>query len=169
MHDAAKKRLDAAEAKLRRLRAAIEAGVEPAALVEAINDAQAQRAAARAELEGAPKRSTVDVAEIYARIDSLSDRGRPLNSASPEKLQDFYEELDLEMTYQAEERAVDVTIRPTRRVSAGVRGRSCTLTTVSTCGAATSGPWGKRVSETELRASHPSPGGLGSPRLRRSS
>jgi hypothetical protein len=87
-HDAAKKRLDAAEAKLRRLRAAIEAGVEPAALVEAINDAQAQRAAARTELERAPERTTADVAEVYARIDSLSDRGRALNSASPEKLQD---------------------------------------------------------------------------------
>ncbi|HKS45729.1 MAG TPA: recombinase family protein, partial [Amycolatopsis sp.] len=121
-HDAAKKRLDTAEAKLRRLRAAIEAGVEPAALVEAINDAQAQRAAARNELERAPERATADVAEVYARIDSLSDRGRALNSASPEKLQDFYEELALEMMYQAEERAVDVTIRPARRDSAGVRG-----------------------------------------------
>ena len=39
--DAAKKRLDAAETKLRRLRAAIEAGADPAALVESINAAQA--------------------------------------------------------------------------------------------------------------------------------
>ncbi|MFD2415415.1 recombinase family protein [Amycolatopsis pigmentata] len=124
MHDAAKKRLDAAESKLRRLRAAIEAGVEPTALVEAINDAQAQRAAARNELEQAPERATADVAEVYARIDSLSDRGRALNSVSPEKLQDFYEDLALEMIYQAEERAVDVTIHPARRVSTGVRGPS---------------------------------------------
>ena len=128
-HDAAKKRLNAAETRLRRLRTAIEAGVEPDALVEAINDAQAQRAAARAELERAPERTTANVAEVYARIDSLSDRGRALSSASLEKLQDFYEELDLQMIYQAEERAVDVTICPTRRVNAGVRGGLCALTT----------------------------------------
>jgi hypothetical protein len=41
--EAPKKRLDAAESRLRRLQAAIEAGVDPAALVEGINDAQAQR------------------------------------------------------------------------------------------------------------------------------
>ena len=46
-----KKRLSEAETRLRRLREAIEAGVDPAAVVEAINGAQAQRAAARAELK----------------------------------------------------------------------------------------------------------------------
>jgi hypothetical protein len=53
-HEALKKRVAEAEARLRRFQAAIEAGVDPAALVEAMNDAQAQRAAARAELEGTP-------------------------------------------------------------------------------------------------------------------
>jgi DNA invertase Pin-like site-specific DNA recombinase len=47
---AMKKRLGEAESRLRKLRAAIEAGVNPAALVESINEAQAQRAAARAQL-----------------------------------------------------------------------------------------------------------------------
>ncbi|MBB2938121.1 hypothetical protein FHX82_005197 [Amycolatopsis bartoniae] len=75
-HDAARHRLEAAEAKLRRLRSAIEAGVDPAALVEVINDAQAQRTAARAELDGASAPSVLTPAEVYAMIDSL-DRGRP--------------------------------------------------------------------------------------------
>lgn len=114
--------------KLRRLRE-IEAGADPAALVEAINDAQPQRAAARAELEQAPVRAMADIAEVYAQIDSLSDRGRALTSASPEKLQGFYEELGLKMVYQTEERTVDVTIHPVRTVSAGVRGETCALTT----------------------------------------
>ena len=48
---AMKKRRGDAEPRLRKLRAAIEAGVDPAALVESINEAQAQRAATRAELE----------------------------------------------------------------------------------------------------------------------
>ncbi|MGH3982167.1 MAG: hypothetical protein ACRDST_05640 [Pseudonocardiaceae bacterium] len=38
---AAQKRLSEAETRLRRLQAAIEAGVDPAALVDAINEAQA--------------------------------------------------------------------------------------------------------------------------------
>lgn len=116
------KRLDAAEAKLRRLRSPIEAGVEPAALVESINDAPAQRAAARAELDAAPAPNLLSPAEVYAMIDSLGDVGRELNRAEPEKLQQLYEKLALEMVYQHEERAVDVSIRPARRVSAGVRG-----------------------------------------------
>jgi hypothetical protein len=61
--------------------------------------------------------------------DAVIGNTRALNQASPVKLQDFYEEVGLEMTYEAEERAVDVTIRPARRVSTGVRGGTCTLTT----------------------------------------
>lgn len=113
---------------MRRLRAAIEAGVDPAALVEAINEAQEQRAAARAELDGTPDPSVMQAAEIYARIDSLSGAG-DLNRADPAKLEKFYDDVRLEMIYDAEERAVDVTIRPLGRVSAGVRGPSCALFT----------------------------------------
>ena len=43
---AAKKRLASAEERLRRHQAAIEAGIDPVALVEVINQAQAERAAA---------------------------------------------------------------------------------------------------------------------------
>lgn len=128
-HETAQKRLDAAESKLRRLRAAIEAGVEPAALVESINEAQAQRTAARAERAGAPAPNLLDRAEVYAMLDMLGDVGHELTRARPHKLQALYEAVDLEMIYQHEERAVDVSIRPARRVSAGVRGGTCTLTT----------------------------------------
>ena len=51
--EAIKQRLSEAETRLRRLRQAIEAGVDPTAVVEAINEAQAQCAAARAELNAA--------------------------------------------------------------------------------------------------------------------
>jgi hypothetical protein len=50
------KRLSAAEARLRKFQAAIEAGVDPAAMVEGMNQAQAERVAARAELDNAPSR-----------------------------------------------------------------------------------------------------------------
>ncbi|MQA11841.1 MAG: hypothetical protein GEU98_25500 [Pseudonocardiaceae bacterium] len=56
-------------------RPAIDAGVDPTAVVESINEAQAQREAARAELDGAPAPNTLDVAEVYAMIDSVGDVG----------------------------------------------------------------------------------------------
>jgi hypothetical protein len=49
-------------------------------LVDAINEAQAQRAAARAELDGAPARTEVTDAEVYAMIDSLGDVGAALTN-----------------------------------------------------------------------------------------
>jgi hypothetical protein len=50
-------------------------------------------------------------------IDYLGDVGHALNQADPAKLHDLYEALRLEITYDAPARAVDVTIRPTRRDS----------------------------------------------------
>lgn len=83
---AMKKRVADAEARLRRYQAAIAAGVDPAALVEAINEAQAQRTAAQAELEGAPAPNELTDAEVYAMIDSLGDLGAALADAQPESL-----------------------------------------------------------------------------------
>ena len=128
-HETAKKRLVDAEARLRRFQAAIASGVDPAALVEAINQAQAQRAAARAELDATPAPNAVTDAEVYAMIDSIGDVGRALNSADPASLQQLYEALRLELIYDAEARSVGVTIRPTGRGSTRVRGGTCALTT----------------------------------------
>ncbi|HEX4724922.1 MAG TPA: recombinase family protein [Pseudonocardiaceae bacterium] len=120
--DAAKRRLDAAEAKLRRLLAAIEAGIDPAALVESINAAQEERIAAQAELAHAPERTTLDVAEVYAMVDSLGDVMGALHRADPDELENLYASLRLEMTYDHGERAVDLHVAPVGRVSACVRG-----------------------------------------------
>jgi hypothetical protein len=48
-------------------------GVEPAALVKAVNEAQAERAAAKAELENARASNMVSDAEIRPVIDSLGN------------------------------------------------------------------------------------------------
>ena len=50
---------------------AIAAGIDPAAHVEAINTAQAERAAAHAEFNDTPKVDLMAAAEVHARIDSL--------------------------------------------------------------------------------------------------
>jgi hypothetical protein len=126
---AIEKRLEAAESRLRRLQSAIEAGVEPAALVEGINEAQAQREAARAELGNSPRSSGRTEAEVYAMVDSLGDVGRVVKDADPAKLEELFVLLRLEMTYNAEGRMVDVTIRPAGRVNAYDRGPSCSLNT----------------------------------------
>jgi hypothetical protein len=118
----ARKRHADAEASIRRFQAAIEAGIDPAALVDAVNRALAQRDAARAELDNEPVPHGLNEAEIRAMVDYLGDVGASLNGADPAKLETLYEALRLEMVYDAEQRAVDVVIRPARRGSARVRG-----------------------------------------------
>lgn len=127
--DAARRRLEAAQAKLRRYTAAIEAGVDPTALVESINAAQEERVAAQAELAHAPDRTVLDAAEVRELVDSLGDVTGVLRRGEPDELEGLYASLSLEMTYHHEERAVDLRVVPVGRVSARVRGRSCALST----------------------------------------
>jgi hypothetical protein len=61
----------------------IDAGVDPAALVEVINDVQSELAAAQAELDSITEPETLTDAEIYAVIDSLGDVGATLTDARP--------------------------------------------------------------------------------------
>jgi hypothetical protein len=67
------------------------------------------------------KGAALDVAEVYAMIDSLGDIGATLADARPAALNRLYKELNLGAVDQPEERAVDVTARP-RVDSACVRG-----------------------------------------------
>lgn len=121
IRDGVKQRLADAETRLQRHRAAIEAGVDPAALVEAMNEAQAERAAAKAELANAPVVATVTDAEIYAMIDSLGDVGRVLTERKPDELQELYEKLGLELRYDPTEKAAYAAAYP-RVVNECVRG-----------------------------------------------
>lgn len=111
-HESAKQRLADAETRLKRHTAAIAAGVDPAALVEAINDAQADREAARAELAAAPAEPTISEAEVRALVDKLGDVGTKIETARPERLPEIYAEMGLELRFEQKERAVYVTARP---------------------------------------------------------
>src|SRR6185437_11716852 len=82
--DAVKRRLADAETRLSRLRAAIEAGADPAALVESLN----------------------------AMVDSLGDVGAALTRANPDRMGKIFDSLRLEMVYDHDERAVDVVVKP---------------------------------------------------------
>ncbi|MBA2324687.1 MAG: recombinase family protein [Pseudonocardiales bacterium] len=119
----AQRRLSDAETKLARLRAAIEAGVDPTALVEGINAAQRERAAARAELDGVPKSQLADMTEVRRVIESLGDVTKALVRASEARLAELYGALRLQLTYEPAGQVVDVTIQPVMRVnSVRVRG-----------------------------------------------
>ncbi|MCG3754771.1 hypothetical protein [Amycolatopsis sp. Poz14] len=110
--ESAEKRLADAESRLRRHQAAIEAGADPAAVVEAINTAQAEREAARAELQHLPKASVIEAAEGYARLDSMDDVARALNSRTPERITRVYQDLGVQLSYDNEKEAVVVTASP---------------------------------------------------------
>jgi hypothetical protein len=116
-----KARLTKAELRLRRLQAAIEAGVDPAAVVEGINQAQAERAAAKAELENTSVSDVFNDAEIYAMIDSLGNVSAALAEAKPTSLHRLYQQLRLQLHYDPQDQAVFVTAQP-RVDSARVRG-----------------------------------------------
>ena len=108
-----------AEAKLRRLQAAIEAGVEPAALVESINEAQAHRSASRAELGNVPATGVLG----DAKVDALVELGTGLSGANTDWLTTFYTAVDLRVCYDHDSRTADVSIEPLMRVNSEcVRG-----------------------------------------------
>ena len=95
-----------------------------------INEAQRERAAARAELERAPVPNLLTDAEVYAMIDSLGDVGAALSEAKRDSLANLYTGINLQVLYEPREKVADVSLRLGRRVnSAGVRGGSCALTT----------------------------------------
>ncbi|MFC0105703.1 hypothetical protein [Kibdelosporangium aridum] len=93
-----------AEGRLRRYQNAISAEVDPSALVEVMNQAQVERAAAKAELERMPVDSEVSTAEIYAMIDSSGDVGAVIKDAKPAGLARLYEKLDVQMVYKRKSR-----------------------------------------------------------------
>ncbi|GGS28243.1 zinc ribbon domain-containing protein [Actinokineospora fastidiosa] len=118
---AAQQRLADAESRLKRYQAAIAAGVDPSALVEVINQAQAEREAARAEVGHVPAAGSLDAAEVYAMIDALGDVGSVLKDARPESLINLYRDLRLEIGYQNDRDAASATAS-LRVVSECVRG-----------------------------------------------
>jgi hypothetical protein len=125
---AADKALADAEQRLRRLHAAIEAGVDPVALIDPINRAQEELEAARFEQQRLPTVHALGQAEVKAMLDHIGDVGAALQRADPAKLEELYRSLGLEMTYRSADRLVEVTVQP-RVVSERVRGGTCALTT----------------------------------------
>jgi hypothetical protein len=100
-----------AETRLRIFQAAIAAGVDPAAMVDVINTAQAERAAAQAEIDNSPAQTLMDRAEVYARVDSLGDVEATLKDGSSERLAELYDGANLQVLYEPETRIAEVSMR----------------------------------------------------------
>ena len=79
------------------------------ALVDSLNQAQADKAAAEAELANVEEPAVLDRAEVYAMIDSLGDVGAALSGTSPERLAQLYKAVQLDMWFDHEKEAVDAT------------------------------------------------------------
>ncbi|WP_433762576.1 hypothetical protein [Nocardia sp. CA-135398] len=91
-----RKRITDAEARLTRHLAAIEAGVDPQALVTAMNTAQADKAAAHAELKNLPTIERLTETEIRKLIESLGIRA-VLAAGNPSHKIQLYTALDLQV------------------------------------------------------------------------
>jgi site-specific DNA recombinase len=110
---AAKRRLADAEKILSRLRAAIEAGADPEALIESLNKAQQKRAAAKTETAAAkPEPWELTRAEVHAMVDTLGDVGASLTRADPAKTAKIYKGMRLELAYDHGEQALDAVTKP---------------------------------------------------------
>ncbi|MGY1976299.1 recombinase family protein [Nocardia gipuzkoensis] len=120
-----RQRVTDAEARLARHLAAIEAGVDPQALVTTMNAAQADKAAAQAELKSLPKINRLTETEIRKLIDSLGDIRAALTAGDPTDKAQLYRALDLEVRYQHQQQLASVGATPSG-VSAGVRRGSRT-------------------------------------------
>ncbi|MFE9577020.1 hypothetical protein ACFYO1_11600 [Nocardia sp. NPDC006044] len=95
-----RRRITDADTKLQRHLAAIEAGVDPAAFVTSMNAAQAEKAAARAELDAIPKPIRLTETEMHKLIESAGDIRAVLTAGTPEDKQLLYEALNIHVRYQ---------------------------------------------------------------------
>ncbi|CRK56764.1 Site-specific recombinase [Alloactinosynnema sp. L-07] len=106
--ESAKARLADAEARLRRFQEAFAAGIDPMAVMEPMNQAEAERVSARAELDNAPAPTLITAAEVHSMIDSLGDVASALSGTDLDALADLYRSAQLELRYENAEEAAYV-------------------------------------------------------------
>ncbi|WP_324194676.1 recombinase family protein [Nocardia terpenica] len=117
---ALRQKVSDAETKLLRHRAAIEAGVDPLVLVDAINALQAEKAIAAAELDRLPAVAPITISELTKLLDSFGDIAAVLDAGTPQDKADLYAALQLEITYRHRDQVAEVIANPCV-VSTGVR------------------------------------------------
>lgn len=78
-------------------------------MVEPMNQAEAERASARAELDNTPVANLITAADVYAMVDSLGDIAAALSGTDPDALTNLYRSAQLEVRRENATEAVYVT------------------------------------------------------------
>ncbi|MEV6659673.1 hypothetical protein [Nocardia fluminea] len=104
---ALRQRVGQAQMKIGRHLAAIEAGVDPQAVVEALNSAQAEKVAAEVELDNLPKVERLTDTELRKLIGSLGDVRAILAAGAPDHKAELYNAFELQVRFaHLEQRAI---------------------------------------------------------------
>lgn len=117
---ALQRRIEQAQTRIGRHLAAIEAGIDPHMVVEAMNSAQADKAAAQVELNNAPATERFTEKEVRKLIESLGDVRLVLKGGAPEHKQELYNAIELQVRYAHLEHRATLNVSP---VGANVRVR----------------------------------------------
>jgi hypothetical protein len=117
----ARQRIAEAEATMKRLQRALEAGWDPDGLTSQYNAAAIDKRAAEAALAAIEPSQRLTGEDIRKTITELGDMARVLDSADREDLADLYKALGLAITYDDAQTRADVSISP-RVVKVRVRG-----------------------------------------------
>jgi hypothetical protein len=118
-------RREALQLRIGRLQDAIEAGADPAALVERLNAAHHELKVVEAELaasEADLRRSEVDEQEVRQMLASLRDVAQEVfTEAEPAELAEFYRSIGLAVSYDHQSRVAEasVTLAPSGRAAVG--------------------------------------------------
>jgi hypothetical protein len=112
-----------AEVAMARMRRALEAGWDPAALTEQYNAAVAGKRSAEAELSAVKVPERVSADDIRQMVRELGDMTAALDQADAGDMRALYEALGLQVSYNHETRSAEVAVSPALRgFSVGVRG-----------------------------------------------
>lgn len=105
------------ERRLARYQAALDAGADPAAVTQWINEAQRDKDAAQKKLDAYPavtrkRRIPLDAQQIRRITESLGDIAQRIHTADTDKKGPLYEMLGITITYEHATRTATVRSRP---------------------------------------------------------
>ncbi|WP_218716153.1 recombinase family protein [Nocardia sp. MH4] len=115
-----RRRIEHASTRVERHLAAIEAGIDPQAVLDAMNAAQADEASAQVELNNLPTQEQFTETELRKLIESHGDVRLILAGGAPEYKKDLYNAIELQVRYAHLEHRMIITTSPVGD-SAGVR------------------------------------------------
>ncbi|MFF0342875.1 recombinase family protein [Kribbella sp. NPDC004875] len=106
-----------------RLRRALEAGWDPAALTEQYNAAVAEKRSAEAEFSALKVPERVSAEDIRKMVQELGDMTAALDQADASDMRSLYKALGLQVSYNHETRSAEAAVSPALRgFNVGVRG-----------------------------------------------